>query len=197
MKKRRLILVLSSIFIVAICIIHAITPEKSIYSLNKLKDESDYTVIASREVSKCVETDFAYVMNVYTGKKPYIENGKFYTEMYLCCSCDDTLGDKITVVTNGYYFSKEDYCFLFLKCIDKGKNLYEPINDKTGIIKLKRKLKPMDKSLKKELDADFSKPMDFWDWFTAICEEKNRNIKEQTPETTQKSVAISTTAGVE
>ena len=109
--------------VTALCITLIINSNKETYTLDELVKKADYTVIASREITKCEETENFYAMNVYWGEKPYFENGKIYTEMYLCCSCDDILGEKITVVTDGYYFKKDDYCFLFLKCIDKEKGI--------------------------------------------------------------------------
>ncbi len=195
MKKKKMFLIVTVIVFAVTCVTVVIHSTKETYTLNMLKNEADYTVIASREITKCEETDSAYVMNGYVGEKPHKENGKVYTEMYLCCSCYDTLGDKITVVTDGYYFKKDDYCFLFLKCIDKEKGLYEPINDKSGIIKGDNgKIYPMDISLKRELRNNFTDIKDFYDWFTDICNEKIQILKEQNTEPTKWIESISTTA---
>jgi len=171
-KKRKLLFLVTALLFAVGCIGIIINSNKKTYSLDELVKESDYTVIAMRNVSICENMGFAYAMNAYEGKKPYKQNGKVYTEMYLCCNCENTIGKKIIVVTDGYYFKEDDYCFLFLKCIDNENNLYKPVNGKTGIIKLKHGFSPMDASLKKELKNEFTDTEDFIIWFTDICNEK-------------------------
>ena len=110
------------------------------YTWEKLISESDYVVTVTRETLRCEEKNGLYVMSSYKGKEPYTQNGKVYTEVYIpLCSCDDFLGEKITIVTdNKYITDSKAYYTLFLKCIDKEKGIYESINGRTGIIKWKQ-----------------------------------------------------------
>ena len=96
--------------------------------------------IAKRHNLVVIEDAAQGVMSSYKGKQAYTQNGKVYTEVYIpLCSCDDFLGDKITIVTdNKYITDSKAYYTLFLKCIDKEKGIYEPINGRTGIIKWKQ-----------------------------------------------------------
>lgn len=132
------------IFVVLIAIVFITTSVfifcNETYTWEKLVSESDYVVTVTRETLRCEEKNGLYVMSSYKGKQAYTQNGKVYTEVYIpLCSCDDFLGDKITIVTdNKYITDSKAYYTLFLKCIDKEKGIYEPINGRTGIIKWKQ-----------------------------------------------------------
>ncbi len=173
MKKKKTILTCGVIILVFLCISLILNSTKENYPLNWLVENSDYAVVAQRNILRCENTGNSYAMNAYNGKKPYKKEGKVYTEMYVLCPSEEYFGEKITVVTDGYYFKEEDYCFLFLNCIDKNSLLYTPVNDKTGIIKVKsRKLRPMDTSLNKDLKNNFSDAINFYNWFEDIIKQK-------------------------
>lgn len=179
MKRKTILLSFLIILFSVICFsfVSNLTKEKT--TIDSLIKNSDYAVIAQRNILRCETKSYGYVMCGYNGKEPYKQDGKVYTEMYLCCQCNKILGDKITVVTNGYYFKEDDYCFLFLKCIDEKNKLFTPIDDKTGIIKgCNGKLYPMKLSLKVDLDNEFSDIDELFDFFISECEQKQPTEKE-------------------
>lgn len=202
MKKKRIFLITAVMVFAVLCISFVLNLTKEAYTLDWLTEKSDYAVIAQRNTLKCEDTGKAYVMNAYEGREPYKKDGKVYTEMYICCPCENFLGEKITVVTDGYYFKEDDFCFLFLNCIDDKNGLYTPVNDKTGIIKGKNgKLRPMDRALKEDVKNNFSEIGEFYDWFTDIGKQKTESIKESNtepepvittaPETTAAPISVS------
>ena len=182
--KKKSILLFSAVFLFAIsCILLIFNLTNETYTLNWLVENSDYAVVAQRNILKCEDIGKSHAIKSYKGEKPYKQNGKVYTEMYICCHCENFLGEKITIVTEGYYFSENDYSFIFLKCIDETNRVYAPVNDRTGVIKIRAgKLRPMDISLKSDVKSKFSDIGAFYDWFTDIGKQKILNKKEATKE---------------
>ena len=179
MKKKTVFLAIGIILFSIFVFLFVSNSTKENTTIDSLIKNSDNLVVASRRTMKCKDRGKYTAICDYRGKEPYKKDEKVYTEMYLCCQCEKVLGEKITVVTNGYYFKEDDYCFLFLKCIDEKNQIFAPIDDKTGIIKCYNgKLYPMKLSLKDDLDNEFSDINELFDFFISECKQKPHTEKE-------------------
>ncbi len=195
MKKKTIIICIGIFAFSAISILLVLNLTKTTYTVDWLQKNSDYMIVAQRNILKCVERETYYAMCDLRGKEPYKQDGKVYTEMYISCNCDKYVGEKITVITDGYYFKEDDYCLLFLKCVDEEKGLYTPIEDKTGIIKIKKnKIYPMDSSIIGDLKKNFSDASSFYYWFEEIAEQKIQTAKNKNSEPTTERETLPTTA---
>lgn len=137
MNRARKIFQIIFIIIITISLIaiSIFTLSEKKYSWNELVEEADCILTVSREIIKCETRNGYYAMCAYRGEEPYKKDGKTYTEVYIACQCGNIFGEKITIVCDNNYLSdKEAFYTLFLKCIDKEKGLYTPVNGNTGII---------------------------------------------------------------
>lgn len=177
-KFFQIIFILLVVFFLFFLSVYTLSEEK--YTWNKLVREADYVVNVSRNIMRCEETDRYYAMCHYVGKEPYSENRKTHTEVYIVCDCHEKLGEKITIVTDNNYFTDNGaYYTLFLKCINKEKGLYTPVNGNTGILKWEysKILKsmtcnPLDPQLRRDnLQGNFRKYI--CDDYTFFCSQNN------------------------
>ncbi len=167
MKKRILLIIICfALLLSSICVVSAFTKEK--IKLSELNAKADYVILASTYKTRCVY-----------GKKPeeikhiksYEKNGKYYTEVYVDCPVNESIGEVITIVNTENYFKEDGSFVLFINKVENEENTYTTLNGKTGIIRFEKgKAKPLDKSL--ELDT-----VDLlWDWAYLSSQEKQQEI---------------------
>ncbi len=167
MKKKILIIVLCiGILLSSICVVSALTKEE--IKVSDLASRADYIIIASTYKTRCTY-----------GKKPeeikhiksYEKDGKYYTEVYVDCPVNESVGEVITIVNDENYFKEDGSFVLFINKIENEENTYTTLNGKTGIIKFEEgKAKPLDKSVKLDT-VDL-----LWDWAYLSSKEKQQEI---------------------
>lgn len=167
MKKKILIIVLCiGILLSSICVVSAFTKEE--IKVSELNAKADYVILASTYKTRCVygkeAEDIKHI-------KSYEKDGKYYTEVYVDCPLNESIGGVITIVNEENYFEEEGSFVLFINKAENKENTYTTLNGKTGIIRFEEgKAKPLDKSL--ELDT-----VDLlWDWAYLKSEEKQKEL---------------------
>jgi len=167
MKKKIFVVVLClGILLSSVCIVSALTKEK--IKVSELNSMADYVILATTYKTRCVY-----------GKKPeeikhiksYEKNGKYYTEVYVDCPVNESIGEIITIVNDENYFEEEGSFVLFINTMESKENIYTTVNGKSGIIRFEKgKAKPLDKSLKLDT-VDL-----LWDWAYLNSQEKQQEI---------------------
>lgn len=167
MKKKVFIIVLClGILVSSICIVSALTKQE--IKVSELTTMADYTILATTYKTRCIY-----------GKKPeeikhiksYEKNGKYYTEVYVDCPVNESIGEVITIVNDENYFEEDGSFVLFINKVENEKNIYTTVKGKTGIIRFEKgKAKPLDKSVKLDT-VDL-----LWDWAYLNSQEKQQEI---------------------
>lgn len=167
MKRKIFIVVLcSGIFLSSICVVLSLTKEK--IRVSDLASDADYVILASTYQTRCVYGKEAEEINPI---KSYTKNRKYYTEVYVDCPVNESIGEIITIVNDENYFEKEGSFVLFINKVENEENIYTTVNGKSGIIKFKDgKAKPLNKSLKLDT-VDL-----LWDWAYLKGEKKQQEI---------------------
>ncbi len=167
MKKKILLTIICfALLLSSICVVSALTKEET--KLSELKKMADYTILANTYKTRCVYGKEAEEIKPI---KSYEKNGKYYTEVYVNCPLNESIGEVITIVNDENYFEKESSFVLFINKVENEENIYTTVNGKSGIIKLEKgEAKPLDKSVKIHT-VDL-----LWDWVYLNSQEKQREI---------------------
>ena len=167
MKKKILIIVLCiGILLSSICVVSAFTKEE--IKVSELNAKSDYVILASTYKTRCI---FGKEPEEIKQIKSYEKDGKYYTQVYVDCPVNESIGEIITIVNDEYYFEEEGSFVLFINKVENEENIYTTLNGKTGIIRFKEgKAKPLDKSVKLDT-VDL-----LWDWAYFSSKEKQQEI---------------------
>ncbi len=163
-KKILLIIICFALLLSSICVVSAFTKDE--IKVSELNTKSDYVILASTYKTRCVY-----------GKKPeeikhiksYEQNGKYYTEVYVDCPVNESIGEVITIVNTENYFEEDGTFVLFINKVKNEEDIYTTVNGKSGIIRFEKgKAKPLDKSVKLDT-VDL-----LWDWAYLNSQEKQR-----------------------
>lgn len=167
MEKKIFIIVLClGILVFLICIVSALTKEE--IRVSELKKTADYTILANTYKTRCV---YGKENKEIKHIKSYVNNGKYYTEVYVDCSVNESIGEVITIVNDENYFEEDGTFVLFINKVKNEENVYTTVDGKRGIIKFKDgKAKPLDKSVKLDT-VDL-----LWDWAYLNSQEKQQEI---------------------
>ncbi len=173
---------------------------KDTYTFDWLIKNSDYMIMTDNsEPYKIPEISGYTVCYSLPISEYYEKNGEYFLELDVNCFHQRVLPEAITIVSDKKHIKVDEHhlYILFLNEIEGREGFYTITNGKTGIIEIEnKKLKPYDKSLKKELNENFEDSDVFLEWFYDNCEKDVKRIeKEQkeeaktkspvTPETTQ------------
>ena len=167
MKKKVLIIILSfSILLSSICVVSALTKET--IKVSELKAKSDYVILASTYKTRCT---FGKEPEEIKHIKSYEKDGKYYTEVYVDCPLNESIGEVITIVNDENFFEEDGSFVLFINKVENEENIYTTVNGKTGIIRFEKgKAKPLNKSVKLDT-VDL-----LWDWAYLNSQEKQQEI---------------------
>ena len=167
MKKRIIIVVLClGILLSSICLASVFTKEK--IKVSDLASRADYVILASTYKTRC---SYGKEPEEIKHIKSYEKDGKYYTEVYVDCPLNESIGEVITIVNDENYFEEDGSFVLFINKVENEKNIYTTVNGKTGIIRFEKgKAKPLDKSVKLDT-VDL-----LWDWAYLNSQEKQQEI---------------------
>lgn len=135
------------VFLSSICV--ALTLTKEEIKVSELNAKADYVIFATTYKTRCMY-----------GKKPeeikhiksYEKDGKYYTEVYVDCPLNESVGEVITIVNDENFFGDDGSFVLFINKVKNEEDIYTTVNGKSGIIGFEKgKAKPLDKSV--ELDT--------------------------------------------
>ncbi len=165
MKKKILISILCFVLLVSsICVVLALTKDE--IKVSDLNEAADYVILASTHKARCFYGKEAEEIKYI---KSYEKNGKYYTEVYVDCPVNKSIGEVITIVNDENYSEEEESFVLFIKKLENEENIYTTVNGKSGIIKFERgQAKPLDKSVKLDT-VDL-----LWNWAYLNSQEKQR-----------------------
>ena len=165
MKKKILIIVLCiGILLSSVCVVSAFTKEE--IKVSELNSMADYVILASTNKIRCAYGKEAQEIKQI---KSYEANGKYYTEVYVDCPLNETIGEIITIVNDANYFEQDGSFVLFINRVENEEDIYTTVNGKRGIIRFEKgKAMPLDKSVKIDT-VDL-----LWDWAYLNSQEKQR-----------------------
>lgn len=167
MKKKILIVVLClGILLSSIYIVSTLTKEE--IKVSVLNTMADYTILASTYKTRCV---YGKVAEEIKPIKSYKRDEKYYTEVYVDCPVNESIGEVITIVNSENYFEEEGSFVLFINKVENEENKYTTVNGKSGIIRFEKgKAKPLDNRVKIETDDLL------WDWAYFKSGEKQKEL---------------------
>lgn len=165
MKRKIFIVILcSGILISSICVVLALNKKE--IKISELNEQADYVILASTHKTRCI---FEKKPEEIKTIKSYERNEKYYTEVYVDCPVNESIGEVITIVNDENYFEEEGSFVLFINKVEHKENIFTTVNGKTGIIRFEDdKAKPLDKSVKLDT-VDL-----LWDWVYLNSNEKQR-----------------------
>ncbi len=167
MKKKILLTIICFVLLLSsICVVSALTKEE--IKLSELSAIADYVIIASTYKTRCV---YGKEPEEIKPIKSYEKNGKYYTEVYVDCPLNKSIGEVITIVNEENYFEEDGSFVLFINKVENEEDIYTTVNGKSGIIRFEKgKAKPLDKSVKLDT-VDL-----LWDWAYLNSQEKQQEI---------------------